>query len=122
MFSDIMDIYQAQTQWAEAEAFFLAAYCPQHRLSPRLRSFLHMYLAILNMQLKRPQVARPQFLAAQTQLRRVVKPENELFQVIDKLGREQALAGCAPIEKHGDSPQINSFCTGTNPGPAAGWQ
>ncbi|UOQ98933.1 tetratricopeptide repeat protein [Hymenobacter sp. 5317J-9] len=83
MFSDIMDIYQAQNQWAEAEAFF-SSQLPAAPKTPAAQGLLHMYLAILNMQLKRPQVARPHFLAAQTQLKKVAKPDNPLFQMIEK--------------------------------------
>ena len=83
MFSDIMDIYQAQNQWAEAEAFF-SSQLPKAPATPAAQGQLHFYLAILNMQLKRPQVARPHFLTAQTQLRKVAKPDNPLFQMIDK--------------------------------------
>jgi len=83
MFSDIMDIYQTQNQWAEAEAFF-SSQVPKAPAEPAAQGLLHFYLAILNMQLKRPQVARPHFLTAQTELRKVVKPDNEIFQAIDK--------------------------------------
>ena len=83
MFSDIMDIYQAQNQWAEAEAFF-SSQLPKAPADPTAQGLLHMYIAILNMQLKRPTVARPHFLAAQTQLKKVVKPDNPLFQMIDR--------------------------------------
>jgi tetratricopeptide (TPR) repeat protein len=83
MFVDIMDIYQAQNQWAEAEAFF-SSQVPKAPAEPAAQGLLHFYLAILNMQLKRPQVARPHFLAAQTELRKVMKPSNQTFQAIDK--------------------------------------
>lgn len=83
MFSDILDIYQAQGQWAEAEAFFRGQ-LPKAPAQPAAQGLLHFYVAILNMQLKRPQVARPHFLTAQTQLRKVAKPDNPLFQLIDK--------------------------------------
>lgn len=83
MFVDIMDIYQAQNQWAEAEAFF-SSQVPKAPAEPAAQGLLHFYLAILNMQLKRPQVARPYFLTAQTELRKVAKPDNELFKAIDK--------------------------------------
>jgi tetratricopeptide (TPR) repeat protein len=83
MFSDIMDIYQAQNQWGEAEAFF-SGQLPKVAAEPAAQGLLHFYVAILNMQLKRPQVARPHFLTAQTQLKKVVKPDNPLFQMIDR--------------------------------------
>jgi tetratricopeptide (TPR) repeat protein len=83
MFSDIMDIYQAQNQWAEAEAFF-SSQVPKAPAEPAAQGLLHFYLAILNMQLKRPQVARPHFLTAQTELRKVAKPDNKIFQTIEK--------------------------------------
>jgi tetratricopeptide (TPR) repeat protein len=83
MFSDIMDIYQAQNQWAEAEAFF-SSQVPTAPKTPEAQGLLHFYVAILNMQLKRPKVARPHFLTAQTQLRKVSKPDNPLFQIIDR--------------------------------------
>ena len=83
MFSDIMDIYQAQNQWAEAEAFF-SSQLPKAPAEPTAQGLLHMYIAILNMQLKRPIVARPHFLAAQAQLEKVVKPDNPLFQMINR--------------------------------------
>jgi tetratricopeptide (TPR) repeat protein len=83
MFSDIMDIYQAQNQWAEAEAFF-SSQLPKAPPQPATQGLLHFYVAILNMQLKRPQVARPHFLTAQAQLKKVAKPDNPLFQLIAK--------------------------------------
>ncbi|GAB3589871.1 tetratricopeptide repeat protein [Hymenobacter daeguensis] len=83
MFSDIMDIYQAQDQWAEAEAFF-SSQLPQAPKTPAAQGLLHMYLATLNMQLKRPQVARPHFLIARQELSKVAKPDNPLFQLIDR--------------------------------------
>ena len=83
MFTDIMDIYQAQSQWAEAEAFF-SSQLPKAPPQPGAQGLLHFYVAILNMQLKRPQVARPHFLTAQMQLRKVAKPDNPLFQLIAK--------------------------------------
>ena len=83
MFSDIMDIYQAQNQWAEAEAFFRSR-LPGVPASPAAQGMLHFYLAVLNMQLKHPQAARPHFLAAQTALKKVAKPDNPLFQAIAK--------------------------------------
>lgn len=81
MFSDIMDIYQAQNQWAEAEAFF-SSQLPKAPAKPAAQGLLHFYVAILNMQLKRPKVARPHFLTAQTQLKKVAKPDNPLFDSI----------------------------------------
>jgi len=83
MFSDIMDIYQAQSQWAEAEAFF-SSRLPAAPAQPGAQGLLHFYVAILNMQLQRPKVARPHFLAAQRELKKVAKPDNPLFQMIDK--------------------------------------
>jgi tetratricopeptide (TPR) repeat protein len=83
MFSDIMDIYQAQNQWAEAETFF-SSQLPKAPSQPGAQGLLHFYVAILNMQLQRPQIARPHFLTAQTQLRKVAKPDNPLFQLIQK--------------------------------------
>ena len=83
MFVDIMDIYQAQAQWAEAEAFFSSQVLTAPA-QPAAQGLLHFYLAILNMQLQRPQVARPHFLTAQTQLRKVAKAENPMFEIIAK--------------------------------------
>ncbi|MBF9141806.1 tetratricopeptide repeat protein [Hymenobacter properus] len=83
MFSDIMDIYQAQGQWAEAEAFF-SSRLPTAPAQPGAQGLLHFYVAILNMQLQRPKEARPHFLAAQRELKKVAKPDNPLFQIIDK--------------------------------------
>ncbi|MDO7850614.1 hypothetical protein [Hymenobacter convexus] len=83
MFSDIMDIYQAQNQWAEAEAFF-SSQLPTAPAKPSAQGLLHFYVAILNMQLRRPQLARPHFLAAQRELKKVAKPDNPMFQLIDK--------------------------------------
>ncbi|MCI1186759.1 tetratricopeptide repeat protein [Hymenobacter sp. DH14] len=83
MFSDIMDIYQAQNQWAEAEAFF-SGQLPKAPATPTAQGLLHFYVAVLNMQLKRPQAARPHFVAAQAALKKVAKPDNPLFQAIAK--------------------------------------
>ncbi|SFQ66891.1 tetratricopeptide repeat protein [Hymenobacter arizonensis] len=83
MFSDIMDIYQAQNQWAEAESFFSGQVAKAPN-TPEAQGLLHFYVAILNMQLKRPKVARPHFLAAQTHLKKVSKPDNPLFQTIKR--------------------------------------
>jgi tetratricopeptide (TPR) repeat protein len=90
MFSDIMDIYQAQNQWAEAEAFFNSQ-LPTASKAPAAQGLLHLYLATLNMQLKHPQVARPHFLTAQRELKKVAKPDNPLFKMI-----EQGLAESKP--------------------------
>ncbi|MBG8554577.1 tetratricopeptide repeat protein [Hymenobacter guriensis] len=83
MFIDIMDIYQAANQWAEAEAVFRSQ-LPTAPKAPAAQGLLHFYLAILNMQLQRPREARPHFLAAQTQLRKISKPDNPLFELIEK--------------------------------------
>ena len=83
MFIDIMDIYQAQNQWADAEAFF-SSQLPKAPAEPTAQGLLHMYIAILNMQLKRPKLARPHFLVAQTQLEKVVKLDNPMFQMINR--------------------------------------
>jgi tetratricopeptide (TPR) repeat protein len=90
MFSDIMDIYQAQNQWAEAEALFNSQLSTAPK-APAAQGLLHLYLAILNMQLKHPQVARPHFLTAQQELKKVAKPDNPLFKMI-----EQGLAESKP--------------------------
>ena len=83
MFSDIMDIYQKYNQWAEAEAFFSSqlATAPKEAVPQGL---LHFYVAILNMQLKRPQQARPHFQEAKKQLTTVMKPDNPAMQLIEK--------------------------------------
>ncbi|AHJ99743.1 tetratricopeptide repeat protein [Hymenobacter swuensis] len=83
MFNDIMDIYQTNNQWAEAEAFFSSqlSTAPKEAVPQGL---LHFYVAILNMQLKRPQQARPHFLAAKKQLTTVMKPDNPALQLIEK--------------------------------------
>lgn len=83
MFSDIMDIYQASNQWAEAEAFFRGQ-LPSAPKEPTAQGQLHFYLAILNMQLQRPKEARPHFLEAKKQLTKVVDPKNQLFALIEK--------------------------------------
>ncbi|TGE26699.1 tetratricopeptide repeat protein [Hymenobacter metallicola] len=83
MFIDIMDIYQASKQWAEAEAFFRSQ-LPSTPKEPAPQGLLHFYLAILNMQLERPKEARPHFLEAQKQLAKVVKPDHEMFSVIKR--------------------------------------
>ncbi|RSK37557.1 tetratricopeptide repeat protein [Hymenobacter metallilatus] len=83
MFSDIMDIYQSHNQWAEAEAFF-SSRLPTVPKEAVPRGLLHFYVAILNMQLKRPQQARPHFLEAKKQLATVMKPDNPALQLIEK--------------------------------------
>ena len=83
MFIDITDIYQAQNQWVDAEAFF-SSQLPKVPAEPTAQGLLHMYVAILNMQLKRPKLARPHFLVAQTQLEKVVKLDNPMFQMINR--------------------------------------
>ncbi|HEX8504505.1 MAG TPA: hypothetical protein VF630_03985 [Hymenobacter sp.] len=75
------DVYQAQNQWSEAEAFF-SSQLPKAPAEPTAQGLLHLYVAILNMQLKRPNVARPHFLTAQAQPKKVVKPDTPLFQMI----------------------------------------
>ncbi|MDU0369964.1 tetratricopeptide repeat protein [Hymenobacter endophyticus] len=83
MFSDIMDIYQNNNQWAEAEAFF-SSQLPTAPKEAAPQGLLHFYVAILNMQLKRPQQARPHFLEARKQLATVMKPDNPAMQLIEK--------------------------------------
>ena len=83
MFNDIMDIYQASKQWAEAEAFFRSQ-LPTVPPQPAAQGLLHFYLAILNMQLNQPKAARPHFVEAQKHLTKVVAPGNELFTIIKK--------------------------------------
>ncbi|TYZ11415.1 tetratricopeptide repeat protein [Hymenobacter lutimineralis] len=83
MFVDIMDTFQAANQWTEAEAVFRSQ-LPTAPKTPAAQGLLHFYLAILNMQLQRPKEARPHFLTAQTQLRKVAKPDNPMFELIEK--------------------------------------
>ncbi|UYZ62386.1 tetratricopeptide repeat protein [Hymenobacter weizhouensis] len=83
MFNDIMDIYQANKQWAEAEAFFRSQ-LPTAPPKPAAQGLLHFYLAILNMQLNQPKAARPHFMEAQKHLTQVASPDNELFNIIKK--------------------------------------
>jgi tetratricopeptide (TPR) repeat protein len=83
MYIDIMDIYQASNQWAEAETFFQSQLATAPK-EPTPQGLLHFYLAILNMQLQRPKMARPHFLEAQKQLAKVASPENEMFGIIKR--------------------------------------
>jgi Tfp pilus assembly protein PilF len=83
MFSDILDIYQEHNQWAEAEAFFRSQ-LPTAPQQPAAQGLLHFYLGTLNMQLKKPQQARPHFQEAKKQLATVVQPNHPILQVIEK--------------------------------------
>ncbi|RYU81080.1 tetratricopeptide repeat protein [Hymenobacter persicinus] len=83
MYEDIMDIYQASSQWKEAEAFFRSQ-LPTVPPEPTPRGLLNFYLAILNMQLEQPKAARPYFLQAQKDLSKVAAPDNPLFTAIKK--------------------------------------
>ena len=83
MFNDIMDIYQNYNQWAEAEAFF-SSQLPTAPKEAVPQGLLHFYVAILHMQLKRPQQARPHFVEAKKQLTTVMKPDNPALQLIEK--------------------------------------
>ncbi|RSK48067.1 hypothetical protein EI291_13345 [Hymenobacter rigui] len=83
MFNDIMDIYQNNNQWAEAEAFF-SSQLPTASKEPTAQGLLQFYLGALNMQLKRPQQAYPHFQEAKIQLEKVLRDGHAFLNKIEE--------------------------------------
>lgn len=83
VYSDLMGIYEAENAAPALLAFFTSR-LPTALPTPKARGYLHLYAGILAMQLGQVVDARPHFVQAKTQLRKVLKPNDPAFRIIQQ--------------------------------------
>ena len=74
VYTDLMAIYEAESAAPALLAFFTSR-LPTAPPTPKAQGYLHLYAGILSMQLGQLVDARPHFVQAKTQLRKVSCPE-----------------------------------------------
>ena len=89
-YSDLMEIYEAQSAGPALLAFFTGQ-LPTAPPTPAAQGYLHYYAGLLLMQQGQLVAARPHFVQAKTQLHRVLKPNDPAFRTIQQgLGEARA--------------------------------
>ena len=83
VYTDLMSIYEAENAAPALLAFFNSR-LPTAPSTPKAQGYLHLYAGILSMQLGQLVDARPHFVQAKNQLRKVLKPNDPAFRIIQQ--------------------------------------
>ncbi|TPG62911.1 hypothetical protein EAH73_17755 [Hymenobacter nivis] len=83
VYTDLMSIYEAESAAPALLAFFNGR-LPTAPPTPKAQGYLHLYAGILSMQLGQLVDARPHFVQAKNQLRKVLKPTDPAFRIIQQ--------------------------------------